>query len=46
MAEETFKDQLLKSFDEQGLALAKADLTKDLTPDDPAFEVSKKEQIF
>ena len=42
MAEETFKDQLLKSFDEQGLALAKADLTKDLTPDDPAFEVSKK----
>ena len=42
MAEETFKDQLLKSFDEPGLALAKADLTKDLTPDDPAFEVSKK----
>ena len=42
MAEETLKDQLLQAGEDRGVALAQLDLSQDLTPDDPAFEVSKK----
>ena len=46
MAEETLKDQLLQAGEDRGVALAQLDLSQDLTPDDPAFEVSKKERLY
>ena len=36
----------LQAGEDRGVALAQLDLSQDLTPDDPAFEVLKKEQIF
>ena len=46
MAEETLKDQLLQAGEDRGVALAQLDLSQDLTPDDPAFEVSKRAEIL
>ena len=42
MAEETLKDVLLQAGEDRGVSLAQLDLSQDLTPEDPAFEVSQQ----